>query len=123
MAKKKILIIEDESDLVDLVKIRLEANQYDVISAPDGKAGLEKIKKERPDLIILDVLMPEMDGFEVCRKIRVDDKYKKIPVIMLTVKFQPSDLKFARDLGADAYITKPFEPEVLLEYIKKLLKV
>lgn len=118
---KKILVVEDEKQLVDMLTMRLNAEKYNVIAAYDGKAGLDRAKKEHPDLIILDVMMPEMDGFEVCRILKEDAKYKHIPIIFLTVKFQPNDIRFGKALGADAYITKPYEPEALLSKIHELI--
>ena len=122
MAGKKILLIDDEVDFIDVLRTRLEANNYEVKVAYDGEEGLEKVQKENPDLIILDIMMPRISGFDVCRKLKVDQKFKDIPIIMLTAKFQSSDMDFAKALGADAYITKPFEPQVLLNKISELLK-
>ena len=123
MSKKRILIIEDEHDLVELIMLRLEANGYEAMAAYDGEEGLRAAKEEKPDLIVLDVMMPKMNGFDVCRKLKDDEKFKRIPILMLTVKFQPNDIKFAKELGADEYLTKPFEPEILLNKIRELLKV
>lgn len=122
MASKKILLVDDEVDFVDVVRTRLEANNYEVRVAYDGEEALEKVEKEKPDLIILDIMMPRISGFDVCRKLKIDQKFKDIPIIMLTAKFQSSDMDFAKALGADGYITKPFEPEVLLGKIDELLK-
>ncbi len=122
MGKKKLLIIDDEKEFVETMAERLRTKGYDIISAFDGASGLEKAHTAMPDLIMLDVMMPEMSGFDVCEKLKVDEKYKNIPIIMLTAKFQPADIEFSKALGADAYITKPFELEVLLDMIRKLLK-
>lgn len=122
MLKKKILIVEDEATLVELMKIRLEANGFDVISAYDGQQGLEMARGEMPDLIILDLMLPKIDGYKVCRMLKFDDKYKNIPVIMFTARAQDSDRKLGEEVGADAYIIKPFEPEILLSKIRELLK-
>jgi len=121
MAKKIILIIEDEIGMVEMLKLRLEANGYDVISALDGMAGLEKARKEKPDLIILDLMLPKMDGYKVCALLKKDTQYAKIPIILFTARAQESDKQMGKDVGADAYITKPFEPQVLLGKIKELL--
>jgi len=122
MAKKRILLVEDDPYVVKALKIRLEAGDFEVIVAIDGKEGLEKARNEKPDLIILDVMLPEMSGFDVCRKLKIEKQYKDIPIIMLTAKFQPSDVKFGTEMGADAYITKPFDSHVLLAKIEELLK-
>lgn len=118
---QKILIIDDEQELVEMVKIRLEANNYEVITAPDGQKGLAKAKKENPDLILLDIMLPVMDGYKVCSLLKTDRWHKEIPILMFTVRAQESDKKMGEELGADAYITKPFESQILLEKIRKLL--
>jgi len=117
----KILIVDDEVELNHLIKKRLEVDRYQVITAYDGKEGIEKVKSENPDLIILDVYMPEMDGFEVCRILKGDDRYKKIPIIFLSAMAQQNDYNFGKEVGADAYIAKPFEPTILLAKIESLL--
>ncbi len=122
MNKKKILLVEDEKVLIETVTLRLEAFGYEVISAYDGFEGLEKAKKEKPDLIILDLMLPKMDGYKVCGLLKADTRYNKIPIIMFTARAQESDKKMGQDVGADAYITKPFEPQLLLEKIRELLK-
>jgi DNA-binding response OmpR family regulator len=120
MANKRILVVDDEMQLVDMVKMRLEANGYSVISAYDGQDGLDKARKERPDLIILDLMLPKIDGYKVCRMLKFDEKYKNIPIILFTARAQQEDEKLGKEVGADAYITKPFEPQVLLDKIKSL---
>ena len=122
MAVKKVLLVDDEIDFVDLISSRLESDGFRVKPAYDGEAALEKVETDRPDIIILDIIMPKINGFDVCRRLKADKKYKDIPVIMLTAKFQPSDIKFSLEVGADAYITKPFEPSVLLEKLRELLQ-
>lgn len=119
--KKKILVVEDEEDMVYAVGLELESNGYKVITAYDGRQGLEKARRERPDLIILDILLPGLDGYKVCRMLKFDEKYKNIPIVMLTARAQDSDKKTGKEVGADAYITKPFEPKVLVTKIKELL--
>lgn len=122
MAKQKILVVDDEADLVETLKFRLEANNYEVISSCDGKDALEKARKEAPNLIILDIMLPKLDGYKICRMLKYDQKYKHIPVIMFTSRAQESDRKLGGEVGADAYITKPFEPDILLGKIKELLQ-
>jgi two-component system, OmpR family, alkaline phosphatase synthesis response regulator PhoP len=121
MAKKRILLVDDESDLVEMVKMRLGANDYDVIVASDGQEALDKARSEKPDLIILDVMLPKMDGYKVCRMLKFDEKYRHIPIIMFTARAQESDRQTGEQVGADAYITKPFDPAVLLLKMKDLL--
>lgn len=122
MGKKRILIVEDEQDMVKLLRMRLETDGYEVISAADGQDGLEKAHNEKPDLIILDLILPNIDGYTVCGLLKKDTRYAKIPIIMFTVRTQESDKKLGEELGADAYITKPFQPQVLLVKIKELLR-
>ena len=119
---KKILVVDDETDLVSVVKMRLEANNYLVLTAFDGQEALEKARKEKPDLIILDLMLPKMDGYKVCGLLKADTRYNKIPIIMFTARAEESDEKLGFEVGADAYITKPFEAETLLGKIKELLK-
>ena len=113
---KKILIVDDEIEFVAMLKIRLEANNYKVIAAFDGEEGLEKAKSEKPDLMILDVLMPKKDGWTLVREIKADQNLKHIPVIMLTIKEHLKDM-FKLE-GITDYITKPFKAEELLTKIK-----
>ena len=119
---KRILIIEDTEDVVMLVKMYLESHRYEVITADDGQEGLEKAKSEKPDLIVLDLMLPKINGYKVCGLLKNDSRYTKIPVILFTAKAQEKDKKLGEEVGADAYITKPFEPEILLAKIKELLK-
>lgn len=119
---KKILVVDDEVQLVELIKMRLEASRYKVITAYDGQEALDKAKKEKPDLIILDLMLPKMDGYKVCGLLKADSRYNKIPILMFTARAQETDIKQGKEVGADDYITKPFEPEVLLGKIKKHLE-
>lgn len=119
--KKRILIVDDERDLVETITFRLEASGYEVLAAYDGQDGLEKARGEKPDLILLDVMMPKMDGYQVCRMLKFDDEFKNIPIIMLTARGQNQDKRTGTDVGADCYITKPFDSKMLLEEIKKHL--
>lgn len=121
MDKKKILIVDDEQDLLDFVKLRLEANNYTVITAIDGDEALLVFKKERPDLVLLDILMPKLDGFKVCQMLKKDPLTKNIPVIMLTAKDRLDDIKQAKHAGANGYIIKPFDADTLLFDIKEQL--
>ena len=121
MAKKRILLIEDEVDMVYVLTLQLEAIHYEVLSATDGQVGLDMARKEKPDLIILDLMLPKMDGYKICRMLKFDERYKKIPIIMFTARVQDQDKKLGQEVGADAYITKPFDSQVLLDKINTLL--
>lgn len=118
---KRILLIEDEPEFRQAVRIRLEANGYAMIEADNGLAGLEAARNQAPDLIILDVMLPKMDGFKVAQALKSDPKHKHIPLVMLTVMSQAKDLKLGKAVGADAYLTKPFQPQELLDMIACLL--
>ncbi len=122
MGKRKILIVDDEKDLIEALSFRLNTAGYDVISASDGQDALEKAKKEKPDLIVLDLMLPKMDGYKVCGLLKKDTRYTRIPIILFTAKAQEEGRKTGEEVGADAYITKPFEPKVLLAKIGELLK-
>jgi len=117
----KILIVDDSIELNQLIQTRLEVDRHKIVTAYDGKEGLEKAKSEKPDLIILDVKMPKMNGFEVCRILKSDDHYKKIPIILLSAMAQKDDFQAGEEAGADAYIVKPYEPTILLAKIESLL--
>lgn len=121
MEKKRLLIVDDEADLAEMIKFRMENNGYEVLLAHDGQAALEMARKENPDLIILDLMLPKMDGYKVCGLLKKDSRYSRIPIIIFSAKGQEDDMKLGRELGADAYITKPFEPQVLLGKINELI--
>lgn len=123
MNRVKLLIVDDEKDFVDLLAERLALKGFDTIKAFNGREGLEKAHIEKPDIILLDIAMPEMNGYDVCEKLKIDKDYKNIPVIMLTAKFQPDDIEFGKGVGADAYLTKPVELEVLAHKINALLRL
>ncbi|MDP3791427.1 MAG: response regulator [Candidatus Omnitrophota bacterium] len=118
---KKILVVDDEVQLVEMLKMRLEATGYGVVCAYDGQEALEKAKKEKPDLIILDLMLPKMDGYKVCGLLKNDSRYAKIPIIMFTARAQEEDIALGKEMGAEAYITKPFDPKLLLGKIQELI--
>ena len=122
MDKKKILIVDDEADLVEMLTLRLEANDYEVAAAYDGQDGLDQARRLKPDLIILDLMLPKLDGYKVCRMLKFDEKYKQIPIILFTARAQEADVNLGKEVGADAYLAKPFEPKILLDKIVELLK-
>ena len=106
---KRILVVDDEEDMLFAVRLQLEQSGYTILTAKDGKAGLDLARTEKPDLIILDLMLPKLDGYKVCRMLKFDQKYKNIPVILFTARVQYKDAKLGYEVGADAYITKPFE--------------
>jgi phosphate regulon transcriptional regulator PhoB len=122
MSQGTILVVDDEKDLVDLVRFNLEKAGFDVIAAADGRSGLEVAFRHKPDLVILDWMMPGMDGLEVCRQLRADARTARIPVIMLTAKAEEADRVVGLELGADDYVTKPFSPRELAARVKALLR-
>jgi len=122
MAKETILFIEDEKNIVELVKYNLEQEGFRVLTASRGNTGLETALKERPALVLLDLMLPEMSGLEICKTLKRNDKTHRIPIIMLTAKGTESDKVVGLELGADDYITKPFSPRELVARIKAVLR-
>jgi DNA-binding response OmpR family regulator len=122
VTKKKILLIEDEPNVSELVKYRLEESDYEVDIAEDGYSALNKVRTFNPDLIILDLMLPKIDGYTVCRLLKFNDQFRHIPVIMFTARTNPDDERRGMECGADAYVPKPFEPKILLDRIKGLIK-
>ena len=118
---KKILVVEDDLVSQRVVSARLEINGYDVITAQDGEEGLKKAKEESPDLLILDLMMPKMTGYEVCRMLKFDDKYKDIPIIVLSALERQDEREKAVKAGADAVFVKPFDLELLLVKIREFV--
>jgi DNA-binding response OmpR family regulator len=117
---KKILIIEDEVNMIEGLRFNLEARDYMVIASQDGETGIKRAIKEQPDLIILDLMLPGINGYEVCKKLK--ESKPEIPIVMLTAKSQESDIITGLDLGADDYITKPFSVLELLARINAMLR-
>jgi two-component system alkaline phosphatase synthesis response regulator PhoP len=122
MAKGTILVIDDEKDLIELVGYNLEKEGFAVRSALNGEAGLARAKSDLPDLVLVDVMMPGMDGLEVCRRLRSDTKTASIPIIMLTARSAEPDRVVGLELGADDYVTKPFSPRELAARVKAVLR-
>jgi two-component system, OmpR family, alkaline phosphatase synthesis response regulator PhoP len=116
----KILVCDDERHIVRLIQVNLERQGYTVVTAFDGKEGLEKIRAEKPNLVVLDVMMPYMDGFEVLKTLRREPETEALPVIMLTAKAQDKDVFEGYHYGADMYLTKPFNPMELVSFVKRI---
>jgi two-component system, OmpR family, alkaline phosphatase synthesis response regulator PhoP len=121
MSKGRILVVDDEIYIVHILDFSLGMEGYEVITALDGEQALEKLKTEKPDLIVLDIMMPKLDGYEVCKSIKSSPETRHIPVILLSAKGRNVDQKMGFDVGADDYITKPFSPRKLVERINQLL--
>ena len=121
MSSKKILIADDEMDLVETVRFPLEVEGYHVLVSYNGEDALDQARKENPDLILLDLMLPKLDGYEVCRRLKCDDRCKHIPILMLTAKFQEKDKALGMETGANEYITKPFDIRDLLKKVKVYL--
>ena len=122
MGKRKILIIEDDRDIVEMLEYNLQEEGYQTVSALNGEKGIALAGKERPDLIILDIMLPVMDGFEVCRTLKNDDSVAHIPIIILSAKSQETDKVVGLELGADDYVTKPFSPRELAARVRAILR-
>ena len=119
--KHRILLVDDEPSIVKMVGKRLEIEGFDVLIAMDGQDGLSKAQTERPDLIVLDLMLPKLNGYEVCTMLKQDARYQKIPVVLFTAKAQEKDEKLGMECGANAYVRKPFRAQELLEKIRALL--
>ena len=119
---KKILIVEDEKEILDLVKLYLEKEGYRTCTAVNGLEGLKQVKTERPDLVVLDLMLAEMDGLEVCKRLRANVETAMLPIIMLTAKAGETDTIIGLELGADDYVTKPFSPKALVARVKALFR-
>ena len=123
MNQKRILIADDEEDVVCALQFTLEKEGYECLTAYDGKEALDKAQKDNPDLIVLDIMMSKMNGYEVSRFLKFDAKFKQIPIIMLTARTQEKDKAIGQETGADAYITKPFEMDVLVSTVNNMLNL
>jgi len=119
---KKILVVEDHPETSEMICNILKMSGFETISAPDGLSGLQKSKTEKPDLILLDIMMPEMSGFEVCDIIKKAKETSTIPIVFVSVRASEDSVKKGKKLGADAYMSKPFDPFKLVELVKNLLK-
>jgi len=121
MDKKRILIVDDEKDIVETTQFRLELEGLECLAAYDGEEALVKAKRENPDLILLDIMLPKINGYKIARLLKFDELYKHIPIIMLTARTQETDIKIGEETGADEYVTKPFDMDMLIALVKKYL--
>ncbi len=120
--KKRILLIEDEEDIAALIKLQAEVTGYKLHVEVDGINGYRAIEREKPDLVILDIMLPGQNGFDVCRKMKANPELRNVPVIILTAKREELDMVLGLELGADDYVAKPFSPKVLFSRIKAVLR-
>ncbi len=116
------MIVDDEPYILKMIAVRLKSNGYEVVTAGDGAQCLSRVEKENPDAVLLDLIMPGLSGFEVCRKLKENEKTRHIPVIMLTALAQKSDIAQGLEAGACFFVTKPYNPEDLLEKIQKAIE-
>ncbi len=119
--KTKILLVDDEPSIVKMVGKRLEVEGFEVLIAVDGQDGLTKARAESPDLIVLDLMLPQLNGYEVCTMLKQDTRYQHIPIVLFTAKAQDKDEKLGMECGANAYVRKPFRAQELMEKIRSLL--
>jgi two-component system phosphate regulon response regulator PhoB len=122
MARERVLVVDDEQDLLELVAYNLNKEGYRVASVSSGEEALAAAKRDLPDLIVLDLLLPTVDGLEVCRRLKMDTRTQHIPVLMLTAKSEEADVVTGLELGAEDYVTKPFSPRVLVARVKAVLR-
>lgn len=120
---KKILIVDDEKDIVETLKFILESEGFECIVAYDGEEALNLAKTQSPDLIVLDVMLPKINGYKVCRLLKFDSKYKHIPILMVTARTQEEDKIIGEETGANEYVTKPFDIESLTKLVKQYLNL
>jgi twitching motility two-component system response regulator PilG len=121
MPGKKILLVEDQESLLKLESILLTSRGFEVRGVSDGEAALAAIEEDIPDLMLLDIMLPDLDGFEICRMIKEKERTRQIPIIMVTARKSRRDVQLSKEAGADAYITKPFKSAMLIETIQKIL--
>jgi two-component system phosphate regulon response regulator PhoB len=122
MAREKILVVDDDEDVLELVRYNLDKDGYKVDTATTGQNTLKKVRSTIPGLVVLDLMLPDIDGLEVCKRLKDDPKTGHIPIIMLTAKGEEADIVTGLELGADDYVTKPFSPKVLVARIRRILQ-
>jgi len=120
--RPRILIVDDEPDLLSVLRFGLEAEGFEVLEAADGERGLDLARTERPDLLVLDLMLPRMDGYKVCRALKFDERYRRLPIFILSARSGDTDRRLAMDLGADDFVTKPYEVKDLVARIRARLQ-
>lgn len=123
MARKRVLIVDDQKDIVESIRFILDLENIECLEAFDGEDALMKAKEQRPDLIILDIMLPKINGYKISRLLKFDESYKDIPIIMLTARSQAEDIKLGEETGADEYVTKPFDLEKMVALVRKYLNI
>lgn len=121
--KPRILVVDDEEHIASIIQFTLEHANYEVLVAHDGKEGLRMAREEMPDLILLDLMLPNIDGYKVCRLLKFDKKYRHIPVILISARSEAQDRELGRQVGADDFVPKPFDPQVLADKVREFLNV
>lgn len=120
--RSRVLVVDDEPDLVRILEFGLKAAGYAVETASDGQEGLKKARESKPDIILLDLMLPKLDGYKVCRLLKFDERYKHIPIMILSARTQEGDQTLAHEMGANRFLTKPYEFAEILDHIQALLK-
>lgn len=121
-SKARILIVDDEADLVSVLRMGLEIEGFEVSSASDGEEGLRRAREDRPDLLVLDLMLPKMDGYKVCRALKFDERFKSMPIFILSARSGEQDRRLALDMGADLFVTKPYDMADLIARIGHKLR-
>ena len=122
MSRPSVLVVEDEREIAELIQFHLQRAGFDVTTAHRGKVALEAIRKSPPDVVVLDLMLPDLDGLEICRRIRASDEHRRIAVVMVTAKGDEADVVTGIEIGADDYVSKPFSPRVLVARVKAVLR-
>ena len=120
--RARVLVVDDEADLVRILQFGLQAIGYEVETASDGQEALKKARETKPDIILLDLMLPKLDGYKVCRLLKFDERYKNIPIIVLSARTQEGDQLLAMEMGANRFVTKPYDFAEVLSHIETLLK-
>jgi len=120
--RARVLVVDDEPDLVHILEFGLKAAGYQVDVAADGQEGLKKARETKPDILLLDLMLPKLDGYKVCRLLKFDERYRQIPIIILSARTQEGDQALAKEMGANLFVTKPYEFGEILAHIEALLK-
>jgi DNA-binding response OmpR family regulator len=120
--RARVLVVDDEADLVRILQFGLQAIGYQVETASDGQEALKKARETKPDIILLDLMLPKLDGYKVCRLLKFDERYRRIPIIILSARTQEGDQTLALEMGANLFITKPYEFAEILGHIEALMK-